>query len=191
MAAGMILASRSPRRLDILRQHGIEPVVLPQDADETLPDGISPEEAVIQLALVKARACRRAIDKEQFSDYYIIGSDTLVYKDEIMGKPLNREDAFRMLSSIRNCEHYVTTGGAVINVSSGEENALSAVTKVYCKDYSDDDIYKYIDEEQPFDKAGAYAIQGPFVKYIDHIEGDYDNVVGLPFRLVEELLEKL
>ena len=183
----IILASKSPRRLEILRKHGIEPVVIPSEVDETLPDGIDMREAVKSLALRKAEASYNAIRGTADSeDAIIIGSDTIVYKDEIMGKPKDFDDAFRMLSTIRNTEHYVATGVALINTNTGESKVFCDVTTVYCKDYSDMEIREYIENTKPFDKAGSYAIQGEFGKYIDHIDGDYENVVGLPFHILEE-----
>lgn len=189
MAARIILASKSPRRLQILKDHGIEPLVMPVDADESLPDGIKMEDAVEYLALVKARQCYELVKgNSEYSGYMIIGSDTIVYKDEIMGKPENRSDAFRMISAIRNDRHFVSTGVALINVDNAKEYVTSGVTEVFCKDYSDEDIERYLDTDEPYDKAGAYAIQGIFGQYIDHIDGDYDNVVGLPYSLVDKLI---
>ncbi len=183
----VILASKSPRRIEILRSHGIDAVIMPTDTDETLPDGIGMTEAVEILAERKSRACYDEVmaDPEaaaRYADYCIIGADTIVWKDEIMGKPKDAADAFRMLDSIRGTHHYVVTGVCVIDVKSGEATVLSDITTVYCKDYSDADIMDCISREEPYDKAGSYAIQGYFGRYIDHIDGDYENVVGLPFH---------
>lgn len=187
----IILASQSPRRRKILNKHGIEPIVMPADIDETLPDDISCEEAVKMLALKKATAVYEQIkDNPQYNDSIVIGSDTVVYKDKIMGKPLDAADAFSMLSSIRNTHHYVATGVAIIDVRAGKEKVLCDTTTVYCKNYSDEEIWAYIENANPFDKAGSYAIQGEFSKYIDHIDGDYENVVGLPFYRIETLIKK-
>ena len=187
----IILASQSPRRLEILNKHGIEPIVMPADVDETLPDDISMEDAVKTLALKKAEAVYKSINSNpKYRNAVVIGSDTIVYKDSIMGKPIDTEDAYRMLSSIRNTSHYVATGVALIDTNTGEAKVLCDVTTVYCKDYSDAEIYEYINTNEPFDKAGSYAIQGEFSKYIDHIDGDYENVVGLPYHLIEKYLNK-
>lgn len=198
----IILASKSPRRLEILNKHGIEPIVMPSETEEILPDGIGMEDAVRMLALQKAEATYEmakttAPDLIADPDTLIIGSDTIVYKGEIMGKPQDAEDAFRMLSMIRGTEHYVATGVAILDAatgkpytspSTGEYGLLCDVTTVYCKDYSDEDIRQYIEQEQPYDKAGSYAIQGSFGRYIDHIDGDYENVMGLPFHRIEPFL---
>lgn len=186
----VILASGSPRRLEILNKHGIEPVVLPQDTDESLPDGTGMTEAVEMLASRKARACFDSIkDDPSYDDSMIIGADTIVWKDEIMGKPEDRADAWRMLNSIRGTHHYVVTGICLIDKNSGREAVMSDVTTVYCTDYSDEDIENYLSLEEPYDKAGSYAIQGYFGRYIDHIDGDYENVVGLPFHIIEDALK--
>ena len=186
----IILASASPRRLEIMNKHGVSPVVMPQDTDETLPEGIGMTEAVEMLAASKARACYASVkDDPAYDGYVIVGSDTIVWKDEIMGKPADKADAFRMLDKIRGTHHYVVTGVCLIDKNSGSEHVLSDVTAVYCKDYSDEDIEDYISREEPYDKAGSYAIQGYFGRYIDHIDGDYENVVGLPFHRIAEALE--
>lgn len=191
----IILASASPRRREILEKHGIEPVVMPTDADEFLREGIGMTDAVRILAERKARACYTNIrhDKDllnKYHDHVIIGSDTIVYKDEIMGKPEDEADAFRMLDAIRGTSHYVVTGVCLIDVSSGDSAVISDTTTVWCKDYSDEDINDYISREEPYDKAGSYAIQGYFGRYIDHIDGDYENVVGLPYHRIKDVLGK-
>lgn len=186
----IILASKSPRRYEILKNHGIDPIVIPANADETLPDRIGMEEAVRLLALKKARAVFACIERDNYGEGYIIGSDTIVYKDEIMGKPIDRNDARKMIETIRGTYHFVSTGVALIDIKSGEEIVLNDVTKVFCKNYSDEDIEEYLDTDEPYDKAGAYAIQGIFGKYIDRYEGDFENVVGLPFHIIEKFLKQ-
>ena len=186
----IILASSSPRRLEILEKHGIEPVVLPQDTDEHLTDGIGMTEAVEELASRKARACYNAVkDDPQYDGHIIIGADTIVWKDEIMGKPVDADDAFRMLDKIRGTFHYVVTGICLIDKSSGSWTVLSDVTTVHCVNYTDEDIRNYISQTEPYDKAGSYAIQGYFGRYIDHIDGDYENVVGLPYYRIGSALK--
>lgn len=186
----IILASGSPRRLEILNKHGVHPVVMPQDTDESLPDGIGMTEAVEMLASRKARSCYDSVKGDPaYEGFTILGSDTIVWKDEIMGKPVDAGDAFRMLDKIRGTYHYVVTGVCMIDVDSGRETVLNDVTAVHCVDYSDEDIMDYISRVEPYDKAGSYAIQGYFGRYIDHIDGDYENVVGLPFYRIESALK--
>lgn len=186
----VILASASPRRLEIMNKHGITPLVMPQDTDESLPEGIGMTEAVEMLASSKARACYSAVKGDPaFDGHIIVGSDTIVWKDEIMGKPADRADAFRMLDKIRGTFHYVATGVCLIDTSTGSETVLSDVTRVHCVAYSDEEIEDYISREEPYDKAGSYAIQGFFGRYIDHIDGDYENVMGLPFHIIRDALK--
>ena len=187
----IILASASPRRREILNKHGIDPVVMPMDTDETLPEGIGMTDAVEMLASAKASACYEKVkDDPEYAGYIIIGSDTIVWKDEIMGKPADHDDAFRMLDAIRGTSHQVVTGVCLIDVDTGRKTVLSDVTDVWCKNYTDEDIEDYISRAEPYDKAGSYAIQGYFGRYIDHIDGDYENVVGLPYHRIADILAR-
>ena len=157
-----------------------------------MPDGISPDDAVKYLANKKAEACAKFILKEkpELTDLPIVAADTVVYKDEIMGKPMDRQDAKRMIQTIRGTFHHVATGVAIILPTSGKKDVFCDATKVYCKDLSDDDVEAYLDTDEPYDKAGAYAIQGIFGKYIDRFEGRYDTVVGLPVEPITEVLNR-
>lgn len=187
----IILASKSPRRIEILHKHGIDAVIMPTDTDETLPQGTGMTDAVEILAKRKAEACYASIkDDPKWSGHIIIGADTIVWKNELMGKPENAEDAFRMLDSIRGTFHYVVTGVCLIDTDTGAATVLHDTTLVHCINYTDADIYDYISREEPYDKAGSYAIQGYFGRYIDRIEGDYENVVGLPYYRIEPLIQK-
>jgi septum formation protein len=232
----VILASGSPRRLEILRNHDINPVIMPASVDESLPDGISMEDAVMFLSFKKARAAedellltipdcdpeekdsndmileeeqededRDPLDEEhspesrvqklaeQDGPQLILAADTVVYDPDlgILGKPQDHDDAFRMLSSLRGKKHQVATGCSLILCGMPARRIFCEVTDVYCKNYTDDDIEAYIASGEPFDKAGAYGIQGAFGQYIDHIEGSYDNVVGLPFERLNREIEIL
>lgn len=209
-----ILASGSPRRIEMMRLHGIEPLIMPASIDENIPPNHDMCETVMFLALKKAKAVEKeylsslnmilsdasnassSIDDLHLSNSaapsdsaeqppIILAADTIVYKNEIMGKPKDRTDAFRMLSSLRNDFHYVVTGCAIVEAASENARVFAEVTKVYVKDLSDDELNAYLDTDEPYDKAGAYAIQGAFGAYIDHIEGDYDNVVGFPWKRIE------
>jgi len=189
----IILASKSPRRLEILNSHGIDPIVIPTDTDESLPDGISYSDAVKMLSLEKATACYEKIkNDEEYRDSLIIAADTVVYTDKlgIMGKPADRDEAYLMLKTIRNTSHFVATGVSLLETDSGDAKTFCDITEVWCKNYSDEDIYEYIDTDEPYDKAGSYAIQSAFGKHIDHIVGEYENVVGLPFNRIIKKLNK-
>ena len=185
-----VLASASPRRIEMMRSHGLEPIVCPADIEENLPlvDGM--KETVMFLALKKAKAVESSnanIPKGSI----IIAADTVVYKDEIMGKPIDFEDGFNMLSKLRNTYHYVTTGVALVEAGCENARVFAEVTKVYFKDYSDEELRAYLETDEAYDKAGAYAIQGYFAKHIEKFEGDYDNVVGFPWTRIEDEVKKL
>ncbi len=187
----VILASKSPRRQDILKEHGISFILRPTDTDETLPGSISPEEAVKLLSREKASACLQSFSPEEFPAGLIIAADTIVYKDEILGKPVDEADAFRMLSSYRGTAHQVMTGVTLVDIAKKEFRSFCEVTHIYCKNYTDEDIYRYIRSALPYDKAGAYGIQEEFSDYIQRYDGDYENVVGLPFQRLAQEVEKL
>lgn len=193
-----ILASGSPRRIKMMKEKGYKPVIYPADIDENIPFDIDMEGAVMYLALKKALWVENKIIEES-SPFHscrydeppvIIAADTVVYKDKIIGKPKSSEEAFRILSSLRNTWHYVATGVCFIKAGTPVRQTFCEVTKVFFKDYSDDELWEYLKTDEPYDKAGGYAIQGTFGKYIHHFEGDYDNVVGFPWTRIENELEK-
>lgn len=180
----LILASGSPRRHLILLEAGIPHRVCPTDADETLPEGISPALAVMTLAERKARA---AAAHRGDGSVLILAADTLVTMNgEIYGKPRDREDAYRMLSSFAGGVHSVITGVCVTDGVRYESSAEE--TLVFMREVSDREIYAYIDKWSPYDKAGAYGIQEAAGLFVRRIEGDYQNIVGLPLCLTGELL---
>lgn len=186
-----ILASGSPRRIEMMKKHGISPIVHPAEIDENIPPEHGMYQTVMFLALKKAKAVEAEYLASEGTTPIIIAADTIVYKDEIMGKPEDREDAFRMISSLRNDVHFVVTGCALVEAGMQNARVFAEITKVFVKDFSDEELNAYLDTDEPYDKAGAYAIQGIFSKHIDHIEGDYDNVVGFPWERIEKELAKL
>lgn len=186
-----ILASGSPRRIEMMKKHGISPIVHPAEIDENIPPEHGMCQTVMFLALKKAKAVEAEYLASDGKVPIIIAADTIVYKDEIMGKPEDREDAFRMISSLRNDVHFVVTGCALVEAGMQNARVFAEITKVFVKDFSDEELNAYLDTDEPYDKAGAYAIQGIFSKHIDHIEGDYDNVVGFPWERIEKELTKL
>lgn len=171
----IILASKSPRRKEILEKAGYKISVRVQDADETLPDGISPEEAVKMLAEIKASAVKREKDE------IVIGADTVVALDgKIFGKPKNEDDAFSMLKELSGKVHEVFTGVCLLT----DENKIvfSERSAVGFKKLSDEDIRSYIKNGEPMDKAGAYAIQGLGGNFASVVSGSFYNVVGFPIE---------
>ncbi len=160
---------------------GYDPIVMPASVSEELPLPMVPETATMFLALKKGEAVRRRIQDK--SAITIVAADTVVVCDgEIIGKPEERTDAYRILGNLRGRSHDVITGCCIIKMNPPVlKHCLFEKTSVRFRYYTDDELLDYINTDEPYDKAGGYAIQGAFSKYIDHIEGDFDNVVGLPF----------
>lgn len=172
----------------MMKEHGFDPEIMPADVDESIPEGMGPRAAVMFLAMKKAHYVRERTD---LSDSVIVAADTIVYDQvsgKIMGKPSDREEGFRMLSPLRGRYHIVMTGVAISDTESSYTKLFYEETKVHFKKYSDDELWEYLDTDEPYDKAGAYAVQGAFSKYTDHLEGDRNNVIGFPWdRFADEL----
>lgn len=170
----LILASRSPRRRELLDQAGLSYCCIPSDADETFPEGAAMEDVPEILATRKAED----ILAEHPQDV-VLGADTLVLLDgKPLGKPVNKDDARHMLRKLSGREHYVYTGVAIL--SEGRRVIFTTVTKVEFFPLSDREIDAYIATGEPMDKAGAYGIQGRGCLLVKRIHGDYFTVVGLP-----------
>jgi septum formation protein len=182
----LILASRSPRRRDLLATIVGEFEVVPSEIDETLEGGPTPE-AVAALALRKARAVAARV-----ADATVLGADTVVVLDgEALGKPGGPAEARAMLRRLRGREHEVITGIAVVDVRRRREAARAVVSRVTMAAYSDATIEAYVASGAPLDKAGAYAIQDLGGALVERCEGSYTNVVGLPVEETRRLLEAL
>lgn len=192
----IILASSSPRRIEMMKKNGYEPEIIPADVDERIHIQMSCEAAAMYLAYKKASHVAEEIiaaapvgDHVPQDDLIVIAADTIVvYGDEIMGKPIDQDDAYRMLSRLRNNNHQVMTGVSIIDTAENRKICFYDTTSVYFNDYTDEELLAYVRTSEPYDKAGGYAIQGTFGKYIDHFEGDYDNVIGFPWYKVKEYL---
>lgn len=183
----LILASASPRRAALLSQIGMTFEVYPSDIQEPDPtNNISPEVVTQQLASLKAKDVAK-----RYTEGLVIGADTLVsYKKQLLGKPKNNEDAFKMLSKLSNKRHKVVTGVSLIDLKENREITWAEVTKVYFRKITKVEILNYIKSGEASDKAGAYGIQGRGAAFVKRIEGCYFNVVGLPLAsLVEQLLD--
>jgi septum formation protein len=186
-ATTIVLASASPRRVELLQSAGITVSVQPSGIDESLLPNEAPEAHVMRLAKDKALDVAK-LGKGRF----FIGADTIVVsEDEIMGKPLDARDAERMLRKLSGKAHQVITGFSVIDALSDTDITTAVKTQVFFKELRDDEIHSYIASGCPFDKAGAYAIQGDAAHMIRKIEGSYTNVVGLPLCEVVEALRTL
>jgi septum formation protein len=184
---GIILASASPRRTELLASAGIEFSVFAGNVpEEPLPEEV-PIDHVIRLARDKAYEVAARVEGK-----YFIGADTIVVCDgEIMGKPKDEADAERMLRKLSGVSHEVITGFALYDKGRDDLLCDAVTTKVYFKRLADEEISSYIATGCPMDKAGAYAIQGGAAHMVERIEGSYTNVVGLPLCEVVEALRKI
>jgi len=183
----LILASKSPRRQQLLRELGVEfEIRVNGDDDELFPADLTMTEIPVYLAIHKAKTLIDALDENEI----LITSDTIVWCDgHVIGKPINSDDAFNILSSLSGSKHVVVTG---VCISSKEKSkTFYDTTDVYFRKLTDDEIWYYINNYKPFDKAGAYGIQEWIgIIGIERIEGSYFNVMGLPAqRLYLELQE--
>lgn len=180
----VILASRSPRRRELLAALGIPFTVEVTDTDETLPAGTDPAEGVRILAVRKAEAIRER------GENTVIAADTLVELDGIaLGKPADRADAVRMLRALSDTSHRVHTGVAVLR--GGQLASGTETTTVVFRKLTDAEIAGYVDSGEPIDKAGAYGIQGGASRFVSRIEGNLDCVIGLPSALLRRLLAEV
>jgi nucleoside triphosphate pyrophosphatase len=183
----IVLASASPRRVELLSSAGIEFEVIPGDVSEEILTGETPEDYVERLARAKAEDVAR-----KTGGRFFIGADTIVFCDgEIMGKPADSADAERMLNKLSGIPHEVITGFAVYDKERDGVIADTVRTRVYFKQLRDEEVRAYIATGCPFDKAGAYAIQGGAAHMVEKIEGSYTNVVGLPLCEVVETLRRM
>ena len=181
----IVLASASPRRLELLAKLGKPFDVRPAGTEESVTPGTTPVQAIQQIARQKATAVAAA-DK---SEMLVIGADTaIILGDEIVGKPCDREDALRMLRQLRGKTHQVVTGLAVVETPSGNCAVSQVTTAVSMSFYTDREMEEYVSSGEPYDKAGAYAIQGAGGELVESIQGCYLNVVGLPLCELSRML---
>jgi septum formation protein len=187
MANRLILASRSPRRYDLLKQIGLNFEVIPSNVEEDFVSAESPREHVMRLAEAKALDVGN-----RFPENWVIGADTIVYVDGIiLGKPKSREEALEMLRLISGKEHRVLSGICVSHLKKGKRERETVETAVRVKALSPVEMDWYISTGEPFDKAGGYGIQGIGSFMIESINGSYTNVVGLPLCELMQMLVRL
>ena len=182
----IVLASKSPRRHELLGRMGITDfsVVVP-DVEETYPEGLSPQEIVAHISSLKSDAAADMVAPEDI----LITADTMVFlENDRLGKPRDEADALRMLTELAGNRHTVCTG---VTVRQGKKLEVFTVsTDVYFRPCTQDELRAYIATGEPMDKAGAYGIQGKCAAFIKEISGDYNNVVGLPVaRIYQKLLQ--
>lgn len=187
----IILASGSPRRKELLLQIGIVPEIIVSHVEEKITSDV-PAEVVMSLAEQKAVD----VAKEMPEGTVILGSDTVVAADgKILGKPKSHEEAYEMIRRLAGRSHQVYTG--VCLVKKGPEGEADTVVSFYdetdvnVSPMTEKESREYADSEEPMDKAGSYAVQGFFARYIDGLKGSYANVMGLPVHLVYQELKKL
>lgn len=184
----LILASGSPRRAEILRNAGFSFTVQPAHIDETLLPNEHAADYVLRLAKAKAQLIAASATESAF----IVGADTtVVCNGRIFGKPADPADAREMLRALSGATHEVLTGVAIIRASDRKNVAEVATTRVTFLPLSNEEIDAYIASGEPFDKAGAYGIQGLGGKFVSRIEGCYFNVMGLPLSRVWQALRSL
>ena len=176
----IILASASPRRVELLSKLVPSFDILPTNADENQNGISSAKDLVMFLALKKCQYCitHNAIDYNSL----IISADTVVYCNGILGKPKSKADARNMIESISGRTHSVYTGLAIYDASSKRFDVFYDRSDVTVKRLSKEEIEEYIQSDEPYDKAGSYAIQGTFRQYVESISGSYENIVGLPIQ---------
>lgn len=181
----IVLASASPRRCELLKQIGLSFTVMPANINEDISCGQEPTAMVEKLSRDKAFH----VANELQHDCIVIGADTIVVKDEILGKPTDELDARNMLERLQGDWHEVITGITVVAVPEKTSTTTFERTRVKMKPLDASEIETYIATGEPMDKAGAYGIQGMGALLVDRIEGCYFNVVGLPLVRLSEILK--
>lgn len=180
----IVLASKSPRRKELLQMMGLSFIIDPSEIDEKIDMYHSPSDYVKKISIIK----NKDISKKHPLDL-VISADTIVVVDEeIIGKPHSKEEAYQMIKKISGRSHFVLTGVTIYYQN--KYQTFVSKTKVFISRLTDKEIYDYIETTEPYDKAGAYAIQGIFGKYIEKIEGDFYNVMGLPINKVYQKIKK-
>ncbi len=183
----IVLASSSPRRIELLSRYNIDPIIMKAKIEEKILPGEAPEQVAMALAFEKANQVAKGLD----GDRIVIGADTIVAcEDQILGKPKDKEEAKGMLQFLSDREHNVITGISIIKPQSNMRIIDFEKTIVKFRKLSHKKIESYIKTEEYIDKAGAYGIQGLGGVLIERIDGCYFNVVGLPLYKLDILLEK-
>ena len=185
----IILASRSPRRVELLKQIGLECMTMPADIDESVLAGEAPKDYVQRVARQKVIEIAKGL-KSEYANLAVLAADTTVaINGEILGKPIDDRDAFNMLSKLSGSKHAVYTAVAVS--VKGKVKVVLSSTMVEMMPLTDAMINAYIATGEPTDKAGSYAIQGKAGAWIKRIEGSYTGVMGLPLFETAELLQDM
>jgi len=187
MKSSFILASASPRRQQLLRDIGLQFDVIPGDVNEDFLNDELPVDYVSRMSREKSDAIAQKVP-----DAWVLGADTIVIIDgEVLGKPLTREDARNMLIKLSGREHCVITGFTIVKKSAHTTMTNVVESRVVFKTIEADELEWYIDSPEPYDKAGAYAVQGMAGYFVKEIHGSYTNVVGLPLTEVVTALKEV
>jgi len=182
----VILASVSPRRKELLGKIGLRFKVEPSNYEEDIPSELEPHELAQKISLEKAK-----VVASKHQNVIVIAADTfIVFGGQILGKPHTEKEARKMLEAISGKSHSVITGFSIIDTSKNKTLSKSVETKVYVRKLTLAEIDAYVKSKEPLDKAGAYAIQGLGAVFVEKIEGDYFNVIGLPLSALTEALKE-
>lgn len=188
----LVLASESPRRKQLLHEAGFSFDVVSPKVSEIPDKNLNVDGQILDIAGRKARAVFDLLKSSRQEGFIVVAADTeVIFGGGPLGKPQNPDDAFRILRLLSGNMHEVKTAVCLMDFPSGRMVSHVETTKIFFKQLSDDEIWTYIDTKEPMDKAGAYGIQGLGGKFVEKFEGSFDNVVGLPVRVVRELLEVL
>lgn len=183
----IVLASSSPRRHKLLKDLGITFIIDPSRYEENMSLPLKPEALVKHLSLQKAKDVAKKYD-----DAVIIAADTfVVLGNDIFGKPKNLDDAKNMLRKLRGTIHHVVTGYTIIDTTQNKTITASEMSKIHLQHMTDTDIQTYVETFKPLDKAGSYAIQEIDQAYIKKIEGNIDNILGLPLKALRKSLQEV
>jgi septum formation protein len=188
----LILASRSPRRIELLAQLGLVPTrVLPTDIEESSVPGEDPRELVLRLAEAKGRAALGRLGRGEPPALVLAADTAVVLEHSVLGKPRDAEHAARMLRLLRGRIHEVLTGVFLLRTDDGRSTVGVATTRVRLRDFDEETIRRYVASGEPMDKAGSYGIQGEGSRFVESIEGSWSNVVGLPLEPLREWASRI
>ena len=188
------LASKSPRRTELLQQVGVEHKIIDVGVDENINSSHSPQENVRALSVLKCQEGVRKVITEDMRSFPVLAADTIVVlEDKIFGKPQSESDAISMLLKLSGKTHLVMTGVTVgvITTEQAKFHTISVASNVEFAKLTESDCKEYCKTNEPFDKAGGYGIQGYGSAFIKKINGSYSNIVGLPIHEVVKLLKEL
>lgn len=188
----LVLASESPRRRDLLKQAGFNFDVVPVKVSEIPDKNLNVNEQILDIARRKARAAFAELKSVRTDHFRVLSADTeVIFGGGPLGKPQDRNDAFRILRLLSGNFHEVKTAVCIIDSQTQEEVSQIETTQIFFRALTDEEIWTYIDTGEPMDKAGAYGIQGLGGRFVERFVGPFDNVVGLPIDLVRTLLSLL